>query len=194
MLELKPKRLLSLGLFVVLSTYNLAYANTSVTGNTTASPVKEQPSKLTEVGSNTSPANNSIPTTAPATKKTASSGKPSASAVKGCACSCAATKGRTAGSNGSVWSCIAGCLRSWGVSVVQFSICAGTCAFGIIPLCAICVGVDVSIVMLCSIGCGVYAGTHTPIEDDHMPYQVRKPQRKSGRYAQHRVLAFASQQ
>lgn len=193
MLELKlTRRMFALGLFVVLSTYNLAYANTTINGATTAPAVKEQPKKLNEDPSTKTTTTNATPKTAPSDKKKTSPRKPSTSAVNGCACSGTAATGRAAKGRVPYWDCTKGCLRSWGVSPIQLTMCAGTCAFGMIPLCAICVGVSVSVVMLCMIGCGVYAEGYGT-SDGHEPILTRKTPRKMGRNTEHRVLAFAGQ-
>jgi hypothetical protein len=126
----------------------------------------------------------------------AASRKSSPPAVNGCACSCATTNGRVPATSRATartdayWNCVKGCLRSWGVSAVQIALCAGVCAFGGIPLCALCIGVDVSVLMLCMIGCDVYSGNPGTGGDGHVPVIVRRTQRGSGRSAVSRLLAF----
>jgi len=56
--------------------------------------------------------------------------------------------------------CLKGCLGEVGVSAVQLILCAGACAAawtgaGAI-VCALCVGVDVTVVVWCSLGCSAY--------------------------------------
>jgi hypothetical protein len=78
------------------------------------------------------------------------------------------------------------------VSIVQLSICGATCALGAIPLCAFCLGVDISLIMLCSIGCGVYSGN---IENPHGPREpilVRNTKRKGVRQAIGRSVSLVA--
>jgi hypothetical protein len=60
--------------------------------------------------------------------------------------------------------CSGGCLRSWGVSPMSLILCGATCAFGVVPICAICVGVTVAVMELCAIGCAIYGTQIAPVE------------------------------
>lgn len=53
--------------------------------------------------------------------------------------------------------CFKTCLQSFGVSPVQVVLCAAACGVTAGVMCAICIGVDVSIIELCALGCAVYA-------------------------------------
>ena len=199
MLEMKlTKRMLALGLFVVLSTYNFAYANTTINGDHTTPPVKEEPKSL--IGDASIKTNPTISTTTktpgkttePSNRKKTSSGKPPASAVSGCVCSSAPAAGRAGTRRGPWWDCTRGCLRSWGVSVVQLTICGVSCASGNIPICAVCLGVDVSLLMLCSIGCSVYTGPTGNPHNQIEPILVRNRIRDNKQKAESLVLSFAA--
>lgn len=52
--------------------------------------------------------------------------------------------------------CLKGCLADAGVSSVTLILCAGSCAFGAVPLCALCVGVSVAVLEACALGCAAY--------------------------------------
>ena len=199
MLELKlTKRMLALGLFVVLSTYNFAYANTTVNGDHTTPPRKEEPKTPNGNASIKTTTTNSTTTTPPgktaepSNRKKKSSGKPPSSAVSGCLCSSAPATGRAGTRRGPWWDCTRGCLRSWGVSIVQLTICGVSCASGNIPICAVCLGVDVSVLMLCSIGCSVYAGTSGNPHNQIEPILVRNKIRNNKQKAERLVLSFAA--
>ncbi|HZG51045.1 MAG TPA: hypothetical protein VEZ40_02815 [Pyrinomonadaceae bacterium] len=60
--------------------------------------------------------------------------------------------------------CSGGCLRSWGVSPMSLILCGATCAFGVVPICAVCVGVTVTVLELCAIGCAIYGTQIAPVE------------------------------
>lgn len=61
----------------------------------------------------------------------------------------------------SAWSCWFSCLRSAGLSAYAASICAGTCAFGVLPACVICAAVSGAIATACAITCA-----HTIVRGD----------------------------
>lgn len=57
-------------------------------------------------------------------------------------------------------SCFGNCLKSFGVSPIQLVLCGTSCALwetgvGLI-ICAVCVGLDVTAVTFCAVGCGAY--------------------------------------
>jgi len=75
---------------------------------------------------------------------------------KGCGCSAVAPEDLDGG-----WKCLTGCLANYGVSAVQVIMCGASCALaetgaGAI-ICAICVGVDVTLVTFCALRCAMYA-------------------------------------
>jgi hypothetical protein len=79
------------------------------------------------------------------------------------------------------------------VSVVQLAICAGACATGMIPMCAFCLGIDVSLILFCSLGCSVYAGPiELPSDPDHVPILVKKSPRNNGQKGLRPVQALAA--
>lgn len=57
-------------------------------------------------------------------------------------------------------SCMAGCLKDVGVSPYAIIICGATCVTGS-PLCAICLGVGLTVVEVCALGCAAYPGPYT---------------------------------
>jgi hypothetical protein len=78
---------------------------------------------------------------------------PSGAATKIRGCHCALRE-----ESGGGWAnCFSGCLSSWGVSPAMLIMCGGSCGLGAVPVCALCVGVSVSIATLCAIGCDIYA-------------------------------------
>ena len=181
-----------MGLIVILCTYNMAYANVKVNDNTGSVPATERTGKLKD--DSTAKTSTSDPTTAtvPSNKLKASTIRKTATAANSCSCSCTAKTGRAAAAApGPWWNCVMGCLRSWGVSVVQMTLCGVSCAAGVIPLCAICIGIDVSLVMFCSIGCAVYAGGPISLDEGFEPILVRKTPRKNKQVNERRVMAFA---
>jgi len=60
--------------------------------------------------------------------------------------------------------CLKGCLADVGVSPVMVTLCGATCAFGAVPLCAICVGVSVAVLEACVLGCAAYPGPSTVMD------------------------------
>ena len=182
-----------MGLIVILCTYNMAYANVKVSENLDARSAREPTIKLND-DSATSPSTTDT-NTSPVTsnkKKEATLRKP-ATAVNGCSCSCTAKIGRTtaAAAPGPWWDCVKGCLRSWGVSIVQLVMCGVTCIGGIVPACAICLGISASLIGFCSIGCAVYSAFDNH-GDDYEPILTRKMPRKNRLSGERRVLALAA--
>jgi hypothetical protein len=55
------------------------------------------------------------------------------------------------------WDCTSQCMRDAGVSPISVSLCAGTCVFGIVPLCAICFALHATAFTFCATGCAAYA-------------------------------------
>jgi hypothetical protein len=53
-------------------------------------------------------------------------------------------------------SCMKGCLADVGIGPYALIMCGATCYFGAIPLCAICLGVSVAVVEICTLGCAGY--------------------------------------
>jgi hypothetical protein len=78
---------------------------------------------------------------------------PSAASKKLTGCRCAL---RTDEGGGGWGDCFSGCLSSWGVSPAMLVMCGASCGIGAVPVCAICVGVSVSVATLCAIGCDIY--------------------------------------
>lgn len=193
MLERRPaKRIWVMGLLVILCTYNLAFANVNVNENTGTPPAKIRTNNLISNGTTETSPTDKATTATPSEKKNESSVKKTAAIAKNCACTCSAKTGRAVAAPGPWWDCTKGCLRSWGVSVVQIAMCGASCAAGVIPLCAFCLGVDISLIMLCSIGCSIYPGT---IENPHNPREpilVRKMPGNNRQKAERRIVALAA--
>jgi hypothetical protein len=57
-----------------------------------------------------------------------------------------------------MWDCASECLSMAGVSPIQISVCAGTCVFGLVPLCAICFALNATAFLFCS----TYCAAHVP--------------------------------
>jgi hypothetical protein len=74
---------------------------------------------------------------------------------KGCGCAVIAQDD----ANG-FGSCMGGCLVDAGASYYAVIMCGGSCAFGIVPLCALCVGLTVTAVEVCALGCAAYPGPY----------------------------------
>lgn len=75
---------------------------------------------------------------------------------KGCGCSAVTPEDLDGG-----WGCFTGCLGNYGVSAAQVIMCGASCALaetgaGAI-ICAICVGVDVTLVTFCALRCTMFA-------------------------------------
>lgn len=193
MLERRRARITwALGLIVILCSYNLAYANVKISENIGAPPAKVRTAKLNEdVGINTLATGTSTKPV-PSNKKNVPTVKNSTKGANSCACSCSTKVGRAAAAPGRWWDCMKGCLRSWGVSPIQLALCGAACAFGIIPLCAICLALDASVFMLCANGCAVYASNINTSDEGHEPILVRKLPRNNRQKAERRVLAFAA--
>ena len=68
-------------------------------------------------------------------------------------CGCSATAPDELGGFGS---CLKGCLADAGASPLSIIMCSATCVFGAVPLCAICVGLSVTVVEVCALGCLAY--------------------------------------
>ena len=73
---------------------------------------------------------------------------------KGCGCAAMALDGELFGFG----SCMKGCLADAGASYIAVVMCGATCVFGAVPLCAICVGLSVTAVEVCALGCAAYPG------------------------------------
>ncbi len=57
------------------------------------------------------------------------------------------------------WDCASECLRTAGVSPIEISVCAGTCVFGVVPLCALCFALNATAFTFCSTYCAAHTGT-----------------------------------
>lgn len=181
-----------LGLIVILFTYNLAYANTNVNEVTGSQPNKVRTASLNNDGATTPITNDAGTSTTRSTKKNVLTIEKSKTAAAGCACSCSSKSGRAAGAPGRWWDCVKGCLRSWGVSVVQLAMCAAACGTGNIPICVICLGVDVSLMIFCSLGCEVYAGSIDGSDEGYEPILVRKLPRNGKKKPGNRTLGYVA--
>lgn len=53
--------------------------------------------------------------------------------------------------------CVKNCLADVGVSAYSLIICGATCVTGVVPICAICLGVTVAVLEACGVGCAIYA-------------------------------------
>jgi len=186
------KKLCAMGLLVALYGCNVAYANGNTNATRVAPPIKERSEPL-NVDKSSKPLDSAADkTTLSTNEKKGPSLKSLTKAGKSCSCSCAPPTGRTAAAAGPWWDCMKGCLRSWGVSVIQLVMCAGACAGGMVPVCALCLGLDVTIVMLCAIGCDVYAGGTENPENPRAPILTRKMPGKNRLIAERSSLAFAA--
>lgn len=191
-----PKRNLAksswvLGLTVILCTYNLAYANMKVSENRDTLPAKERINKSNDNGVENTSSKNPTTTTVLSGKRNGPTARKTTAAANACACSCSAKTGRAGPAPGAWWNCVKGCLRSWGVSPVQLALCGASCGVGVIPLCAFCVGIDVSLFILCSTGCAVYAGDLEITDEGHGPILVKQTPVNNRKKPERRVLAFA---
>lgn len=73
-------------------------------------------------------------------------------------------------------SCVKYCLADAGVSPVSLVICGGSCATGNVVICALCVGISVTVVQWCAIGCAVYGrGDGREEIHDGPVVQTRRP-------------------
>ncbi len=61
----------------------------------------------------------------------------------------------------SAWSCWFSCLRAAGVGLYSATVCAATCALGVIPACVVCAAISGTIAYLCALAC-----SHTIVRDD----------------------------
>jgi hypothetical protein len=78
-------------------------------------------------------------------------------------------------------SCLKGCMQDVGVSPAQMVMCGASCAaaetgIGAI-VCAVCVGVDVTVVVWCALGCSTYGDGHI---GGLMDARIRHPHPRSG--------------
>ncbi len=53
----------------------------------------------------------------------------------------------------SAWACWFACLRSAGVGLYSATVCAATCALGILPACVVCAAISGTIAQLCALAC-----------------------------------------
>ena len=193
MLERRRARITwALGLIIILCSYNLAYANVKIGENTDAPSTKVRIAKSNDDGASKPLATGTTTTTVPLNKKNVSTAKTSTGGARSCACSCSSRVGRAAVAPSRWWDCMKGCLRSWGVSPIQLALCAATCAYGLIPICAICLALDASVFMLCASGCAVYSTSIITSDEGHEPILVRKLPRNNKKKTGDRVLAFAA--
>lgn len=193
MLERRRARITwALGLIVVLCSYNLAFANVKISESTGAPSAKVSNIKLNDVGVKKASTTDTSPKTVPANRKKASTVKDSATGANSCACSCSTKAGRAAAAPGPWWDCMKGCLRSWGVSPIQIALCVTACSTGMIPVCAICLALDATVFLLCSIGCEVYKPRLGYGDEGYEPILVRKLPLKNGKKAERRALALAA--
>ena len=182
-----------MGLIVILCTYNMAYANVKVNDNIGSVPASERTGKLNDDSTAKASTTDTTSATVPLNKLNASTIRKTATAANSCSCSCTARTGRAAAAApGAWWDCVKGCLRSWGVSVVQITLCGVACAGGVIPLCAACLAIDISLVMLCSIGCEVYTGPIPGQGHDHVPILVKKTPLKNKAGTERSAMAFSA--
>jgi hypothetical protein len=77
--------------------------------------------------------------------------------AKGCGCAVVAQED----ANG-FGSCMRGCLQDAGASYYGVILCGGTCGLGAIPICALCLGLTITAVEVCAIGCAAYPGPFHP--------------------------------
>ncbi len=151
----------TIGLFVLLFSCSLANANEKVKEPLKISPSLSSVDDVKRESSAGKVKSESSATEVHSDKKGSARAKP-ASTSRNCACSCSAAAA-TAGGGSTWWQCTQGCLRSWGVSPLQLVACGTACGLGVVPACAICIGANATVFMLCAIGCEVYA------EDPHNP-------------------------
>lgn len=84
----------------------------------------------------------------------------------GCACSpCMVNAFLSPPTPGPWWDCASDCLSTAGVSPIQISICAATCVFGIVPICAICFALNATAFLFCSTYCAAHTGTGWSAEE-----------------------------
>jgi hypothetical protein len=95
------------------------------------------------------------------------------------ACGCPAAPQELAGFG----SCMKGCLADAGVSYYSIIMCGAGCFTGNIIICAICTGVGVAVVEVCTLGCaaypGPYGGTKIAIQTWDATNRHRPPRAKS---------------
>jgi hypothetical protein len=180
-----------LGVIVILCSYNLAFGDVSTKETVVTPPVTEQINNLNHGDVSKPRKNETANESTSASKKSVPIGKPSAAPTKACACTCTSSTAPTRPTAG-WWSCVRGCLRDAGVSLVQVILCGAACATGNIPICAICIGVDVTVLMACAIGCDVYAEGGNHGDGGFEPILVRNSPQKNGSRASRRVPAFVS--
>ena len=53
----------------------------------------------------------------------------------------------------SAWACWFACLRSAGVGLYSATVCAATCALGVLPACVICAAISGAVAQLCALAC-----------------------------------------
>jgi hypothetical protein len=69
----------------------------------------------------------------------------------------AAVPGPSAAAPGPWWDCTYDCMREAGVSAIALALCGGTCAFGAVPLCALCLALHATAFSFCSLYCATHA-------------------------------------
>lgn len=84
--------------------------------------------------------------------------------ANGCTCAAAAPEQL----NGFV-SCMKGCLADAGIGTYALILCAGSCYFGVVPACALCLGVSVAVVEVCALGCAAYPRSYRIIDTGRGP-------------------------
>lgn len=77
------------------------------------------------------------------------------------------------------WSCLSGCMRDVGVSAVSLIMCGASCAaagtgIGAI-VCAVCVGVSVTVIEVCALGCAMGFADHPALEESQVKNLKRLP-------------------
>lgn len=76
-----------------------------------------------------------------------------------CSCSpCMVKSSLSLPTPGPWWDCASDCLRTAGVSPIAITICAGTCVFGAVPLCALCFALHATAFTFCSTYCAAHTG------------------------------------
>lgn len=95
----------------------------------------------------------------------------SGACLKYCACPASPSPNEVAGWGG----CFKGCLADVGVSSYSLILCAGSCYIGVIPICALCVGVSVAVAEVCSLGCAAYPTKSPQLESSRNNEPPRRP-------------------
>ena len=76
--------------------------------------------------------------------------------TRGCGCTLTAQDTELAGFG----SCMKGCLADAGASYFALIMCGGSCFLGIVPACALCTGLSVTVIEVCALGCAAYPGPY----------------------------------